>query len=1176
MMRPTPDMPQIAPREESRNGRRRLVFEARDVAAYGDAEPGLPPEIPRWTHVAFSTGSSWSDLARRYSEIVDKAIQGSNLSAFLKSADANSESNPAGSQMETINRLLARLGREVRYTGIELGEGGVMPRAPGETLKRKFGDCKDKAVLLTALLRALDVPAYVALLNAGEGDEDVEESLPGLGAFNHAIVMVPGNPAVWIDPTDPYSRAGELPVQDQGRLALVASPTATNLVRTPESTSADNREIETREIHLADLGGARVVETTVYHGIEEQDLRSAYAESDQEEVRSTLEDYATEAYLADSLTDFDFSDPADLSQPFRLRIEMDGASRGSTDVREAAVAIFLSSFAERLPEELTSEPEEGEEEESRQHDYVFTRPMQIEVRYRIVPPAGFAPRPLPALRARQWGPGKLEEAYTLAKDGTVEAVLRFDSGKRRISAAEFETLRAGLRGLADEKPVMITFDQVGESHLAAGRIREALDEFRRLAAQEPKKALPRTRMARALLAGGLGEAARQEAEQAVKLEPGFSYAWNTLAWLRQHDDLGRRFVKGFDRAGAIAAYRKALELSPDYGQARGDLAILLEHDAEGIRYTPQADVAAAIEEYKALGDQLEGLGLPNNLLVALMWAQRWSEMKDLLAGLGEDETRSSLGLVVLAATEGSEAALQAAERSFGDGEARSNALSAAGRNLMLLRRYPEAAALFDRAGRQSTRAAALLGMAELLRKTRRYEDLGLTPRDPVSAYRRLMTASSLSGPEAFSGLMSKEVTRGLSESERLAFWEGFESTLQTAVRAAREDVPIPVAIDLALSAMRETVTGDDAVGYRIAMSSSATAHRTIGYVIPEDGEYRIASMDRSLWLTGAEALRRLEHGDLRGARQWLDWAWEELDRGDRTDPFESSAFLDLWSRGAQGEAEQIRCAAASLMANETTLARSLPLLTACRQAAPAGPKQAALDRALLGAYLALGRDEEAAEASLRLSETYASSESLYRVQLASLIDLQRWDDLRRLADARLARTPDDVLAQNTFAELAVRRGDLDEAERIYQRILDTGKAHADDYNEAAWIALVRGRSDERVLELAQRAASLSNYQEYGILHTLATVYAEQGKTAEAYRVILQALELKGEPDVNDWYVFGRLAEHYGLPDAARRCYERASADAGDGSNPMATIHLVRRRLEALGKPADPGQVASRR
>lgn len=1164
MVRTTPGTPGISPREESAGGRRRLIFEARDVPAYGESEPGLPPEIPRWSHVAFSTGTSWSDLAKRYSEIVDRAIQGSNLSAFLKTAKTG------GSQVETVNLLLSRLGKEVRYTGVELGEGGVLPRTPNEVLKRKFGDCKDKAVLLTALLRQLDIPAYVALLNAGEGEPDVEESLPGLGAFNHAIVMVPGNPAVWIDPTDPYARAGELPIQDQGRLALVASPTANHLVRTPESGSRDNLEVETREIFLADLGGARVVETTEYHGVQEQELRSSYADASREDVRTTLEEYAADAYLATGLAGFDFSDPADLSGPFRLRLEMEGASRGSTDVREAAVAIFLSSFAERLPEELTAEPEE--EEEPRRHDYVFTRPMQVEVRYRIVPPAGFTPRPLPAFRARQWGPGRLEESYTLGKDGTVEAAIRFDSGKRRISPSEFQALRDGLRQLAEEKPVMITFDQVGESHLAAGRIRDAVDEFRRLAAQSPTKALPRTRIARALLAGGLGEAAVEEAEAAVKLEPGFAYAWATLGWIRQHDDLGRRFGKGFDRAGAVEAYRRAVALDPESGEARGDLAILLEHDAQGIRYTPGADLDAAIEEYQALGDGLVDLGLPYNLEIALMWAERWDEMRELLDGQEDDVTRASLRLVLLAATRGAEDALQEAERSFADAEARSQALSSAARNLMLLRRYPEAAALFERAGRQSSKAAALLGIADVLRKARRHEETVNASKDPAGVFRRLLAAAATStGPDAILRLLSEELTRGMDAEQSRSFREGIEAGLRATVRRAQDaDLPPAVAMDLSFAVLRETVTGDDALGYRVVMTSSASSDRILAFLVPEDGEYRVAAVNQTLPLLGSEALRRLERNDLRGARQWLDWAHEEMDRAKRSDPFAVPAFLDLWSPGTQGDAEQARCAAASLLAYDGTLSQAVPVLTACRQAAPDGPRRVALDRSLLAVYLALGRHEEAVDASFRLAST-SDSEALYRAQLAALIDLRRWDDLRRIADARLAKAPGDLLAQDTFAQVALRQGDFDEAERIVQRMLDSGKAGAGHYNQAAWMAVVRGRADDRALELAQRAASLTRYEDYGVLHTLATVYAEQGKAAEAYRVILQALELKNEPDLNDWYVFGRLAEHYGLPGAARRYYEKA-ARAGDDPDPMDTIHLVRKRLEALGAK----KVAARR
>jgi transglutaminase-like putative cysteine protease len=57
-----------------------------------------------------------------------------------------------------------KLNREIRYTGIEFAEASVVPRTPAEVLKRKFGDCKDKAALAVALLRAAGIEAHVALL----------------------------------------------------------------------------------------------------------------------------------------------------------------------------------------------------------------------------------------------------------------------------------------------------------------------------------------------------------------------------------------------------------------------------------------------------------------------------------------------------------------------------------------------------------------------------------------------------------------------------------------------------------------------------------------------------------------------------------------------------------------------------------------------------------------------------------------------------------------------------------------------------------------------------------------------------------------------------------------------------------------------------------------------------
>ncbi|HEX3556646.1 MAG TPA: DUF3857 domain-containing protein [Thermoanaerobaculia bacterium] len=1173
------ELPDAQSRESVAGGRRRVEVEVRDFEPVDDPEPGLPADTPRTAYVAFSTGRSWGDLARRYSGLVDRTIHGADLAAFLRSAATATSKGAAPSQLDLINRYLARLGEEVRYTGIELGEGGMVPRKPAETLRRRFGDCKDKAVLLTAMLRASDIPAYVALLNAGEDEADVEESLPGFGTFNHAIVVVPGSPALWIDPTDPYARAGELPLADQGRLALIASPTATSLTRTPEATSADNREVETREFLLADLGPSRIVETTEYFGAPEQALRALYAQQDDATIKSALKEYAVAYYLAEDVAALEHSKPTDLTVPLHMRMELKNARRGYTDTRNAAVGINPAALLARLPADLVSGDKDVAAAEPRQSDYVFREPMQLEVRYRLVPPAGYVPQPLPAGRVRRFGTVSLAESYAAGADHVVTASFRLDTGRRRISAREFEAVRQGVREALQEKTTLLQFDQVGEAHLAAGRVREALQELERLAALAPQKALPRSRVARALLAGGMGEAARREARRATQLEPRLAPAWRTLGWVLQHDDLGRRLHPGYDRAGALAAYRKARELDPKDEVTRADLAILLEHDARGRRYSPEADLPGAIAEYRALRRDLNHHGMDENLLVALVRTSRFDEARKLAAELKDSQNGAVLALVAIAATEGPEAAVQESERRFADEKARAAALQQAGQNLLLVRRYADAAVLFDRASRQTANPAALLSLADLVKRTRRHEELQLPPDQPATVFKRFLLAMFTGDLEAkrFAAFFSRDVQAELAKEK------GAEEMIRRAFSRLRDslkgDMPADTAVDLGLAAMRDAVTGDDALGYRVDFTSSLgeTSQQFVVYVVrdvPGGGELRLAATSQAPQLLALEILRRVDHGDLKGARQWLDWAAEGAHGAERAggDPLPNAPFPALWAKGAPAgtdEVNEMRCAAAALLGQEAASEQAVRLLLACRATVATDRDPARrnlLDLALALAGANLGRYDDLEKVSRRLLEAAPGSQRAEDLHARALLQLGRWDEVRAAAERRLQRAPEDEWALRLLAEEALHARDFDRAEQRFTHLVDGGKAKAQDFNELAWMRLELGRVDDQTVDYGQRAATLSSYGNSSHLHTLAAIYAEMGKTAEAYRLILQSLAARNDetPGSDDWYVFGRLAEHYGLPDVARDYYKRVSPAASRDEEAMSTHALVARRLATLG------------
>jgi len=251
------------------------------------------------------------------------------------------------------------------------------------------------------------------------------------------------------------------------------------------------------------------------------------------------------------------------------------------------------------------EKKDGKEAEPvRADDFVIPEAFVSEWRYHIVPPPGFRVRQLPDQSDEKLGPASLAKRFQTEADGSVTGTVKFEIPKRRFSQKEALELRDALLAVEKKPMVFVNFDQIGETLLASGKVKEALVAFRELEKLHPNEGLHCHQVARALLAAGAGEAARAEARRGVELEPTSAKAYENLATVLKHDLVGRDLKKGYDRAGAVAAYRKALELDPDDTEARANLAILFEHDEFGRRYGAGAQMTEAIAEYRKIEGKL--------------------------------------------------------------------------------------------------------------------------------------------------------------------------------------------------------------------------------------------------------------------------------------------------------------------------------------------------------------------------------------------------------------------------------------------------------------------------------------------------------------------------------------------------------------------------------------------
>jgi tetratricopeptide (TPR) repeat protein len=1157
-----------------KNDRTNETFESGPIAPRPEDVPGQPPDAPLLGYVAYTTGSSWATVAAAYGDIVDRQIGKPDLAADVR--DARKGLDPRRDRDAIIGRLVARLGADVKYTGIEFGDASIIPRTPAEVLERRYGDCKDKALLLAALLRAAGVPAQLALLDAGFGP-DVDADVPGLGGFDHAIVYVPGPRPLWIDATDQFSALGELPLADQGRLALVAARGTTALLRTPQAPSSANLSREDRTISVAEDGKVRVVEISDLAGSAGNAMRADYARADRKQIEERLGGYVRSTYKARTLARWRTSDFYDVSHPLRIELETADAGVGTVTDDAVRVTLPLAELFERLPEFLRNPDGAAHKRPAasapRTFDYVYQDPHAHELRYKIIAPHGFAPDPLPADESISLGPARYSASYRSERDGTVSATFRFDSGKPRFTPAELTAFLAAMKKVGESRVPSVTFHQIGEAALAAGRVREALAEFGRLDSQHPHEALHACQIARAYLEAGLGAAAREEARRAVTFAPKSSRAQRTLGWVLESDLVGRRFKPGSDPKGAEAAYRKALALDADDQVARASLVILLEHDADGEHtFRPAPEHLAEVMKLHRELRQAERNGLLINQLLDLLYAERFKEILAEKGAVAGNTTAVGIYVAALAATSGPAEAVKMARALISDPEQAHEAMRLGGAELMALRRYQPAAALFDEAAQRHANAAAIRLLADRLRTTRRREELKLDDRSAAGVARLFYSSffglAGTSDPGAFDRLKSV-ITPAFAASIELENGPALQRTIRMMIRANADlkALPAPVIADMIASA-EATVEGGAGRVARVFWPGAAGSKETGAVlVISDGGHFRVLSMANDLSPLGGEALRLAGLSDpaaLERARRLLDFAASDASLGTADEPLSASPLVALWTRGTAAPARDVAIAAAALLAAAPRPTKAVEPLVDCR-AHPANDRAGiACAAALLTAYGKVGRTDDGIALGAELVRRFPESKRAFFAQLSLMEAAHRSDEVRALLEARAARDPGDHQVASALANHLLETGDFARGERALDELAKTGAVPAMVYNLRAWLRLLRGQLDEQTLTAAQRAVESSQRHDPSILHTLAATEAELGRPEDAYHVLLEEMDRRGD-DGNltgpEWFVIGRIAECYGALDAAREAY--AKVERPKGHSPLDTWNLADRRLRLL-------------
>ncbi len=197
-------------------GEKQLLCLARDIAPIQqDANVSYQDVVPS---LQVATQTSWSDVVSRMQGLVAEATSNREALSELLTGFGNSK-NP----LAAVHDLTAR---QIRYVSFSEGEHTHRPHDVEDTLKRRYGDCKDKSALMYALLEELGYDAYPVLVST-ERFEPRGLKLPSRGFFDHMVVCTREDAVErCFDPTNVHSGIATTPLSVQGAVRLSLLPGA--------------------------------------------------------------------------------------------------------------------------------------------------------------------------------------------------------------------------------------------------------------------------------------------------------------------------------------------------------------------------------------------------------------------------------------------------------------------------------------------------------------------------------------------------------------------------------------------------------------------------------------------------------------------------------------------------------------------------------------------------------------------------------------------------------------------------------------------------------------------------------------------------------------------------------------------------------------------------------------
>jgi hypothetical protein len=401
------------------------------------------------------TFASWQDMGLWYTDLT-RGRRDASPEIKLKAAALTSSAATPLAKMQALAHFVQR---DIRYVAIELGIGGYQPHPAVDIFTHRYGDCKDKATLMAAMLKEIGVESYYVVINSERGA--VTPEMPAhMGGFDHAILAVQLPVGVedkslvalqqhaklgrllFFDPTDELTPFGQLSGPLQANYGLLVTPEGGELVELPKLSPSSNGIVRTAKLALSPEGTltGQVREVRVGDRAAAQRAALKSVTKDQDRIKPI------ETLLAASLSNYRLTkagytnlEQTELPFEFNYSLVSDNYAKTAGNlllVRPRVMGVKSSDLLET--------------KEARQYPVVFEGPSRDMDVFEITMPAGFEVDDLPPPVSADFGFASYHSKAEV--EGNVLRYARtFEVKEPSVPLAKMEDLKKLYRIIANDE-----------------------------------------------------------------------------------------------------------------------------------------------------------------------------------------------------------------------------------------------------------------------------------------------------------------------------------------------------------------------------------------------------------------------------------------------------------------------------------------------------------------------------------------------------------------------------------------------------------------------------------------------------------------------------------------------------------------------------------------------------